>query len=189
MAVTSRNIFAGPVDVHVAVFGAAEVADATEPLGAEWRDVGGTSGGVRMIINQTFADLEVDQVPEAVGSFPTGRDVRIATTMAESTLENWATAVNELAESVVTTAGTDSFEPSNLSTDSEPNYVAVCLTGAGPSGKRRRFYLRRALSVESVESDRTKTAQTGIPVTWRGHYVSPSIAPYRKLDTDPAYTP
>jgi hypothetical protein len=189
MAVTARNIFAGPVDVHVAPFGAEEPADAVAPLSAAWRDVGGTSGGTRLLLNQTYADLEVDQVPESVGSFPTGRTVQVATTMAESTLENWATALNELEDAVVTAGGTETLEPSNLSTDSEPNYGAVCLTGAGPSGKRRRFILRRALSVESIESDRNKTAQTGIPVTWKGHYVSPSIKPYRKMDTDPSYTP
>ena len=186
MGVTTRNIFSGPATVHVGIEGVTEPADALAAMPAGWRDIGGTTGGARLSVNLEYFDLQVDQVPESVGKQITNRTSTVATTMAEPTLANWAAAINELAAAVVTAGDTDTLEPSELVPGADPNYVAVCLTGPGPDGKRRRFILRRALSTESIESQHSKTEQTGIPVTWTGHYVSPSVRPFVMMDTAPA---
>jgi hypothetical protein len=183
MTVNPDNIIAGPARVAVAVFGTPEPATATEALGVGWRDVGGTTGGVQYRVNRSTFELEVDQVPEPVGARITSRRPSIATTLAESTLENWAIALGELETAVVTAAGTSTLEPGNLDSASEPNYVAVCITGPAPEGGTRRVIVRKTLSTETIETANAKAAQSGIPVTFTGYRVSDSVKAFAFIDT------
>lgn len=191
MAVNVRNLIAGPAIVHVGAFGVEEPDDALVAMPAGWRDLGGTTGGVRQIMNRDIFNLEVDQIPEPVGARVVGRGAQISTTMAEPTLDNWALAMGELEDAVVSSgaapaAVTESLEPSEIDPSTEPNYVAVCLTGPGPDGKTRRVILRKVLSTESIESANEKAGQTGIPVTFTAYRVSQSIRALRMMDTAPA---
>lgn len=189
--VNVRNLIAGPAIVHVAAFGAEEPADALVAMGVGWRNLGGTTGGVRQVINREIFNLEVDQIPEPVGARITNRSAQVATTMAEPTLQNWALAMGEL-ESAVTTTGvapaavTETLEPSDIDLTAEPHYVAVCITGPGPDGKARRVILRKVLSTESIESANEKSGQAGIPVTFTAYRVSDSIKAMKMMDTAPA---
>lgn len=189
--VNVRNLIAGPAIVHVATFGAEEPADALEAMGAGWRNLGGTTGGVRQMVSREVFNLEVDQIFEPVGARITNRGAQIATTMAEPTLENWALAMGELEDAVVTTGSapaevTETLEPSEITPGTEPHYVAVCLTGPGPDGKTRRVILRKVLSTESIESANEKAGQTGIPVTFTAYRVSDSVRALKMMDTAPA---
>ena len=191
MGVNVRNLIAGPATVHVALEGATEPADALVAMGAGWRDLGGTTGGVRQIVNREIFNLEVDQIPEPVGARVTNRGAQVATTMAEATLENWAIAMGELETAVVSSgvapaAVTETLEPTEIDPTGEPTYVAVCITGPGPDGKTRRVILRRVLSTESIESQNSKTEQTGIPVTFTAYRVSDSVRAMKMMDTAPA---
>lgn len=182
MTVVATNLIAGPAELWVAVFGTAEPASPTAAPIAPWRSVGGTTGGVRLQADRSFFTLEVDQILQDVGSVPTGENFSIATSMAEGTLENFALAVNELESSIQTGTGSSYLELGGALPGGTPNYVAVLLDGRAPNGKRRRITLRKGLSTASVEQAYQKSGQTVIPVTWKGHYVSPSIKPIRVED-------
>lgn len=185
MTVTATNLIAGPAHLWVAVFGSPEPAGPLAAPAAPWRDVGGTQGGVRLVADRTFFELEVDQVIQRVGSVPTKEDFSIATSLAEGTLENFALALNEVESAIQD--GTDSryLELGGTTPGGTPNYIAVLLDGLAPDGKRRRVTLRKALSTASVEQAYQKSGQTLIPVTLTGHYVSPSVRPIRVEDEAP----
>lgn len=177
--VTPANVFSGPADVWTGTFGATEPADAEAAPGVGWLNVGATDGGTTATITQTYFEHMVDQVDMAVGARRTALGITAATTMAEATLANLRRALNQ-----VTSAATK-IEISAENTNSEPNYAAVLLQGPGPAGAPRLFVIRRVLSTENISYGNQKDAKTGIPVTFKGYYISPSIAPF-VIDDTPA---
>lgn len=181
MAVVATNLIAGPAELWVAVFGgtAVEPTGPTTVPGAGWTNVGGTTGGIRLVCDREFFTLEVDQIVQRVGSVPTGEDFSIQTSLAEATLENFGTAMNKLAADITTAASVKTLELGGTLPGGTPNYVAVLLDGRAPNGKKRRVTLRKALSTASVEQAYQKAGQTVIPLTLTGHYVSSSIKPVR----------
>lgn len=58
------------------------------PWGGSWVDKGYTDGGLRFNVSATFGDVHVDQSIDTVLIVPTGRDVRLAATLAEFTMQN-----------------------------------------------------------------------------------------------------
>lgn len=183
MTVTVTNLLAGPATaVRVAPFGAVEPADAEAVPDAAWRDVGGTTGGVRLIADREFFRLDVDQKVGRVGSVPTQEDFSVATSLAEATLENYGLVVNAADDAVETGTGTKSLELGGTLPGTEPVYRAVMIDGRAPGGQRRRVIVRKVLSTASVEAAMEKAGQTVFPVTWAGHEVSDSILPVRILD-------
>lgn len=177
--VTPANVFSGPADVWVGTFGATEPADAETDPTTGWTNVGATDGGTTATITQTYFDHEVDQVDMAVGARRTGLGITAATTMAEATLANLRRALNQ-----VTSAATK-IEISGDHSNAEPAYGAVLMQGPGPGGAPRLFVIRKVLSTENVGYDNKKDAKTGIPVTFKGYYISPSVAPF-VIDDTPA---
>lgn len=175
--VTPANIFSGPADVWVGSFGATEPVNAVTAPGAGWTNVGGTDGGTTATITRSYFDHEVDQVDMPVGARRTGLGITAATTMAEATLANLRRALNQV------TSATTKIEISGDHSNSEPNYGAVLMQGPGPAGAPRLFVIRKVLSTENVAYDNKKDAKTGIPVTWKGYYISPSVAPFVIDDT------
>ncbi len=189
MGVTATNLIAGAATLHVGDFGAAEPLDtavATDLDDEVWRDLGGTNDGVTLTVSREYMKLAVDQTVDAPGRRMTERDVTVATNLAEGTLENLALAMAQ-AESSVTTGGTGAtayaaMELLGDDSGAEPDYVAVCLRGRAPKGKKRSVFVRKALSTEEVESAYTKDGQTFIPVTFAAHWVSPSVRPVKVVD-------
>lgn len=182
MAVTVSQLMQGPAELFAGLFGATEPTHATATITSPtpWRDLGGTDGGVRQVMGMTFSNMEVDQIAMPVGARKVGMMVQIATTLAEATLENYRTALNDAA-------GTgDTYEPDAEITNAEPNYSAVLLRGTKPGGGKRLVIIRRALVTENVESAWTKDSKTVIPVTFTGYYVSSSIKPYKIDDRQTA---
>lgn len=178
MSVTSTNLIQGPATLYAAPFGTTEPATVdTAPTG-DWVDLGGTKDGVEIIIAKSYAVLTVDQIVDEVGRTVTERRVSIKTALAEATLANLARVVNESAP----TAGV--FTPDTGLAAFTPDYQAVLLDGIAPGGFRRRVIVRKVLSVESVGTAYKKDGQTLFPVTFAGHWVSPSIAPYVVTDAD-----
>lgn len=177
--VTPANVFSGPADVWVGAFGATEPAHAEAEPAVGWTNVGATDGGTTATITQTYFDHEVDQVDMPVGAQRTGLGITAATTMAEATLENLRRALNQ-----VTSAATK-LEISAVNSNTEPNYGAVLMQGPGPAGAPRLFVIRRVLSTENVAYANQKGTKTGIPVTFKGYFISSSIAPF-VIDDTPA---
>lgn len=187
MAVNVINLTQGPATLYTGAFGAAEPADsavnATPPT-SSWTDVGGTTGGVQININQTFATLAVDQIVDTPGRRLTARDVQVQTTLAETTLANLSTALN--GSSASSAAGYSAIDPVIDSSAVTPGYIAILIDGQAPGSAsgafRRRTIVRKVLSIDNTSQQHAKDTQNGIPVTFGAHYVSPSIKPFHIVD-------
>lgn len=185
MSIVTTNLIMGPATLYTAAFGAAEPADTdvnTTPAASAWTDVGGTDGGVKLVVDQKYTELQVDQVVDRVGSRLTSRDFTVETSLAEPTLANLSLALN--GGTAATGAGFSSFEPNYASSATQPTYIALLIDGYAPDGKRRRVIVRKALSTDKVESTYTKDKQTFLTVKFTGHYVSSSIAPVHVADEE-----
>lgn len=183
MGVTSANLIQGPATLYNGLYGATEPTDTlvnTTPASSAWTDVGGTQDGVTLNVNQTYSELEVDQIVDVVGRRLTKREFGVKTNLAEATLELLALSLNDTAPT--SAAGYKTFDPTNASSATQPNYFATILDGYAPGGFRRRLIGRRMLSTANVESAYQKDKQTLIPVEFAGHYVSSSIKPFHIVD-------
>lgn len=184
MAVTATNLVQGPATLYSGAFGATEPADAavnTTPPASSWTDVGGTDGGVKLTIAQSYTELDVDQIVDRVGSRLTKRDFTVETSMAEPTLANLSLALN--GGTSASAAGYASFEPSFASSATQPVYKALLFDGWAPGGTfTRRVIVRKALSTDAIDLDYTKEKKTMYSVKFSGHYVSASIAPIHVVD-------
>jgi len=184
LSVTGTNLVQGPATLYSGAFGAAEPLDTavnTTPAASSWTDVGGTQDGVKLTIDQSYTELEVDQVVDRVGSRLTKRDFTVETSMAEPTLANLSLALN--GGTSASGAGYASFDPSFASSATQPTYKALLFDGWAPGGTfNRRVIVRKALSTDAVEMAYTKDKQTLYGVKFSGHYVSASIAPVHVVD-------
>lgn len=172
MGVTSTNLIQGPATLYVAAFGATEPLTVDAAPGVDWSDVGGTRDGLELTIAKTYATLSVDQIVDEVGRTVVSRVVSVTTVLAEATLENLARAINETAPA----AGV--FTPDSGLEAFSPGYQAVLFDGIAPAGLRRRVIVRKVLATDSVGTAYKKDGMTLIPVTFTGHWVSPSIEPF-----------
>lgn len=183
MAVTVSNLILGPGTLYRGLFGAAEPAAsaiATAPSSA-WTDLGGTTDGVTITINQEYTEYEVDQIVDIPGRALTKREITISTNLAEATLDNLALTMNNLS-TVSTGADASTLVPAFDTSATQPTYFALLFDGYAPSGKRRRVVLRRALSVDNTEFAYKKDEQSVYTVTFSGHYVSSAVAPFQFWD-------
>jgi len=183
MAVNTANLIQGPATLYSGAYGATEPADSavnTTPAASAWTDLGGTQDGVKLSVDQTYGELEVDQITLRVGSRLTKQDFTIETSLAEATLENLSLTLN--GGTSASGSGWKSFDPNVTSSATQPNYFAVILDGYAPSQFRRRVIGRRMLNTDSVEVAYTKDKQVLIPAKFAGHYVSASITPFHIID-------
>lgn len=185
MAVTATNIVQGPATMYTGAFGAIEPLDTavnSVPASSAWTDVGGTNDGVKMSIDQTYVELEVDQIVDRVGSRLTKRDFTISTTLAEPTLTNLSLVLN--GGTAASGSGYSSFEPSFASSATQPTYKALLFDGWAPGNGEftRRAIVRKVLSVKATELAYTKDKMTVFAAEFAGHYVSASIAPLHVVD-------
>ncbi|WP_030168935.1 hypothetical protein [Streptomyces sp. NRRL S-813] len=183
MSVTTTNLIQGPASLYSGAVGATEPTDTainTTPAASTWTDLGGTQDGVKLSVDQTYSELEVDQITLRVGSRLTKQDFTIETSLAEATLENLSLVLN--GGTSASGAGFKSFDPNVTSSATQPNYFALILDGYAPNQFRRRIIGRRMLNTDSVELAYTKDKQTLIPAKFSGHYVSASVTPFHIVD-------
>jgi hypothetical protein len=183
MSVTATNLILGPGTLYSGAFGAVEPADAsvnTTPAASAWTDMGATDGGVKLTIDQKFTELTVDQVVDSLGRRLTQREIMVDTNLAEPTLANLSVAMNGGTQA--TGSGYATLDPLNVTSATQPTYVAVLLDGYAPAGFRRRVIIRKALNTSSVQTSYAKDKETYFPVTFAGHYVSSSITPFHVVD-------
>lgn len=185
--VTVINLVQGPADLYVGAFGAAEPTDAlvnTAPATSSWTGIGGTMGGVNITVNQTFSALTVDQLVDTPATRLTARDFQVKTTMAEPTLINLGIAFNDVT--ATSAAGWSAIEPQATVSAVTPTYRALIVDGQAPGSAtdafNRRIIVRKAVSMDNVTYDYAKETQAGVPVTFRGHYVSTAILPWHIVD-------
>lgn len=184
MSTNASNLVLGSANLYVAPFGASEATITTlsslgvAPSGA-WTDLGATTDGVTLTVNQEFTELAVDQVVDVVGNRLTKRSFQISTNLAELTLANLQLAMNGGA--VATGTGTSTFTPATA-TNADPTYQALIIDGTAPNGKPRRIIVRKALSTDNVEFVYKKDEQSVYSVTFTAHYVSGSTQPFIVVD-------
>lgn len=181
--ITVTNLAQGPGDLYQGAFGATEPADAAvnaSPAASAWTGLGGTNGGIKLTISQTYDELEVDQIVDIVGRRKTKRELDIATDLAEVTLNNLQLALNETAPT--TGSGWAYLEPTIDNSATQPNYFALIFDAYAPNGFRRRVIGRRMLSTNNLAETVSKTDQTVFSVTFSAHFVSSSIKPFKVVD-------
>lgn len=189
MTVTVTNLVLGPSTFYLGTFAAGnEPLDASVnaiPAASAWTDFGGTLGGLTISIDQTYTELQVDQLVDSVGRRLTKREFMVTTQLAEATINNLSTVLNgSTATSGATqTGGTyATLEPLYASSATQPNYVALIVDGYSPNSLRRRTIVRKALSTAKVDQVLSKDKQTVYTTTWNGHYVSATTAPIHVVD-------
>lgn len=188
MSVNVANLVQGPATVYVGAYAASEPTQASAtPASAAWTDLGGTTDGATVNINQEYKELEVDQVVDIPGRRLVKRDMTVKTNLAEPTLQNLVYALND--GTFATGATDNTYEPAFTDSATQPTYRAVILhgwaagAGVGGQSKRRMVILRRVLSSDNVEFAYKKDDQTVFTVTWSVHYVSNVIAPFKIIDS------
>lgn len=184
---TATNLLMGAGVLYQGMFGATEPLDTAinlTPAASAWTDMGATDGGLKFAIDQKFSTLSCDQLIDDVGSRLTSRGVMFDTNLAEPTLANLTLAVN--GGTSATGANYASLDALNTTAASQVPYFAAILDGFAPgpanANYRRRVLLRKCVNVSKVESSFSKDKQTFIPVSFKSHYVSPSITPFRWVD-------
>lgn len=183
MAVTTTNLVMGPADLYIGSFGATEPLDTAvnvTPAASAWTDLGGTQDGTKVTVDQTYTDLEVDQVVDVPGARLTKRVLTVETNLAEATLENLKYLLND--GTAASGAGYKSFDPNYASSATQPTYRALIIDGYGPNQFRRRLIVRKVLSNDKVESTYKKDGQTLFTVKWAGFYVTQAISPFHYVD-------
>ena len=183
MSVTSANLVQGPATIYIGDFGATEPLDANvtnTPNAAYWTDVGGTTDGVKINIDQKYASLDVDQLVETVESRLVSRDVTIETKLAEATLTNLRRLMNGGTSG--SGANYETLEFTEGSSATQPDYAALIIDGWGPSGWRRRLIVRKVLQIDAVALEYTRDKQTVYTLKMRSHYVSSAIKAIHIVD-------
>jgi hypothetical protein len=187
MSVTVGNLVQGPATIYIGDYGASEPTSATAtPASASWTDLGGTSDGATININQEYKELEVDQVIDIPGRRLVKRDMTVKTNLAEPTLQNLVYALND--GTFATGATDNTYTPAFTDSATQPTYRALIVhgwaagSGAGGQSKRRMVILRRCLSSDNVEFAYKKDDQTVFTVTWSVHYDTSSSAPFKIID-------
>lgn len=191
MAVSVTNLTMGPGTIYKGSFGATEpdnedVVNMIEDtaVSADWTDLGGTNGGVTLELELDYAELEVDQIVDIVGRRLTKREMKLNTSLAETTLENFQLANN--GGTITSGTGWKTFDPKMDTSASTPEYCALIFDGVnGDSSLRRRVIARRVLSVAGIGQEYSKDSQTLFPVEFSCHYVSSSIPPFKYVDEVP----
>lgn len=155
------------------------------PQASAWTYAGFTSDGITINIDQSFSEMQVDQLADRVGTKLLTRALTLQANLAEATLANLSLGFN--GGTITTAAGYSYYEPVYDGTELQPTYIAALFDGYAPSSpagvsKRRRIILRKALSTESIESAYKKDSLTLVPVTFTSHYVSDTVAPFRIID-------
>lgn len=184
--VTRTNVLAGPGALYTGAYGATEPGDTvvnSAPAASAWTDAGGTNDGLTVTVNQTFFELEVDQVPDVMDRRLTSRDVQVTTNMAEGTLANLALTLND--STTATGSGFAKLTPSFGQSAMFPTAKAVLVDGWAPTtttAKTRRFIARRVLSIGNVETAYKNDGQWLLPVTFGAMYVDSSTAPCVWID-------
>lgn len=176
MSVTTTNLIQGPAALWLGAFGVAEPLLTAAP-GTGWVDAGSTQGGITMDVTDTYSVFDVDQVIYEAERRRTKRVVTIKTNLAEATLANFAMALNNTAPAA------QIFTPDDGITAFAPSYQSVILDGIAPGGFKRRFIIRKALSVAAVGLAYKKDGQTLVPVDFTAHWISTSIRPFLVTDS------
>lgn len=182
------QVIMGAATMYNGLYQATEPTDAavnTTPQASAWTNTGFTNDGASIMLNQEFATMTVDQISDIIGRKMTQRDVQVKTNLAEATLENLTLGLN--SGTITTGSGFKKYTPVFNGNELQPTYFAVMLDGFAPASaagvsKRRRFILRKCLSIDNIEVAYKKGDMTLVPVTIGCHYIDTTTAPFVIID-------
>lgn len=184
--INPNNIVQGPANLWLAPFGTTEPLDSavTSDPGAGWVFAGGTEDPVVLEEDMTYADLTVTQVQMAVGARLTKYEVTVKTKMSELTVQNLQYAMNQL-NTVTVNSGYTSIDRQVGLASSQPTYAALLIDGWGPTlvggSARWRHIVRKVISMPKITRAYDPTKQGFFDVTFKGFFVSSSIAPVHEV--------
>jgi hypothetical protein len=182
MPITVANLLAGAADLNLGPFGATEPTDATTALDAAFRNAGGTNDGVNITVAQKFEQVSSDQTADIIASLPTDRSIQLETSLMELTMVNIQDSLN--GGTIVTGAQVDTFEPVTDIIANPPGYRCVILSGKSAiNGKASRLIVRRCMVTDDVKTSYKKGGVNMLGVSWTGHYVSATVAPWKFIQT------
>lgn len=194
MALNAKELLQGPFRVFIGNVGAVEPTAAAvnvAPAASAWTDLGLTVGGVELNINQEYAALEADQILDRAGSVATSREITVTANLGQIVADTLVYAMNGDLGDVTTVSGNEVWEPEFDEDAFVTRYRAVLLWGLAPAGadgirKRRMFIIRKVASTDGFTLAGSKTDQTVVAVTFTGHYVDASTAPFKMITEVPA---
>jgi hypothetical protein len=186
------QVIMGAGSLYTGLYQATEPLDQavnTAPQASAWTDAGFTNDGITFTINQEFAEMTVDQISDIIGRKMTQRSLEIQANLAEATQANLTVGLNSGTITTGSGAGVNYsvYTPVFNGSELQPTYFASIFDGFAPASatgvsKRRRFILRRVLSIENVEVPYKKGDMTVIPVTFGCHYIDTVTAPFKIVD-------
>lgn len=205
MAVTPYNIIQGPGVLYVANWTGGTAPDLSTILGAaptvtvptSFQDVGGTTGGITVEIDETLSNITVDQLLDPVGARTTARTIQVTTTLMETQLENLLLALNGATAAQITPAtSTNAFSQLDLVTTTsavQPTYSSVIVDGYAPTlangtAARRRFVIPKCLSQPKIAQKFSMGDQATVDVTFTAFY-NGTQSPVSIIDQVDAPTP
>jgi len=156
MAVNVSNIVVGEATLKVG-----DSANATSIAAMNnFSDIGATQNGVEISWEPDMVDIEIDQYGDAARVVQSKVKVMVKTTLAEATLNNLALSWNY--DSVGATDVVANNDGANTKTflfggqSVFPFEKALVITGVAPGSdasttKTRKFYTKRAISMESTQ--------------------------------------
>jgi hypothetical protein len=132
-----------------------------------WRDMGFTSSGVKVVINQSYNAIKADQQLSPVLHIRTATDEQIQTELLEATLANIYLVAGR--GDLTTTAGSPGHMQLRLTSDARLTYVALGFEGIAPpndSGHPRRIVFPLCLSTGNMQVGQLLTDVTKIAVAF-----------------------
>lgn len=186
MGVNVANILGGPMDVFEAPVGTIEPTEADNlasvVLDPAWRDCGGSNGGLKMAINQSFGKVTADQTVDILASMASERSFTIGLSLLEGTMLNMKMLNNGGA--VASGALTEKFEPITNTVATPPTYRALLCRGVSAvNGRSAIFIARKVLNTANAEFSFVKDNAAMFGATFTGHYVSSVKAPFAFLQS------
>ena len=193
LSVNAANLVLGPAKLYVAPFGTTEPLDtAVTPSGVgsnpggAWIDVGGTDGGVGFMVNNTYTNLVVDQLIMPVGARLTDMAMSITTKMAEITLANLNTTLNNICS----TGGGSGYSTMDIqvgTSATQPSYLAMIIDGWAAQLNTglpalRRIIVRKLLAEVKVSMTYDRKTQQSLDVTFAAYFVSGAVNPVHIID-------
>jgi hypothetical protein len=194
MSVVPYNVVLGPATLYAAPFGTTFPTDASflSVPSAPWTDVGGTTGGVSVDIDETITGIKVDQVLDEVGARVTARTISVVTTFMENQLANFSLALNQATTSGSGVAtGGENYATLDMegaaSGATQPLYTSLIVDGWAPTlstgaAARRRFTVAKVLSTPKISEKYDMANAATLAVTFTAYYVSSDVSPIHIID-------
>ena len=151
-------------------------------------DIGGTTGGVTVEVDETMSDIHVDQLLDPVGARTTARTIQVTTTIMETELTNLQTVLNGTTGATITSgSGWQELDLVTTTSATQPTYSVLLIDGWAPTlssgaAAKRRFIVQKALSQPKISMKYDMTNQATVGVTFTAYYVSSSTSPFSIID-------